>query len=190
FLYFTDHEEDLGRLVTEGRRREFRHFLAFVDPDARERIPDPQDPATFAMSRLDWDERSREPHASIVRLHQALLALRRAEPALRSNRRDDYEAAALDDATVLLVRNGPAGAALLLVARLRGEGIADLGGAPDLLPPAGGRWDVVLTTEDPEFAPDPAPPQVALDGPAPVIRFARPSAVLLRVTWDGPSQAS
>ncbi len=42
FLYFTDHDEDLGKIVTEGRRREFRHFLAFVDPAEREKIPDPQ----------------------------------------------------------------------------------------------------------------------------------------------------
>src|SRR5262249_42030338 len=30
FLYFTDHDEDLGKIVTEGRRREFRHFVAFI----------------------------------------------------------------------------------------------------------------------------------------------------------------
>lgn len=73
FLYFTDHEEDLGKLVTEGRRQEFRHFLAFVDPEARERIPDPQAVSTFEASRLDWSEPERAPHASILRLYQALL---------------------------------------------------------------------------------------------------------------------
>jgi maltooligosyltrehalose trehalohydrolase len=181
FLYFTDHEEDLGRLVTEGRRREFRHFLAFVDPGARERIPDPQALATFEASRPDWAERGREPHASVLRLHRALLALRRAEPALRSGRREDYEAAPLDDDTLLLLRNGPGGDGLLVAARLRGAGTVDLGRSPDLLPSDTSRWDVILTTEDPPFAPDPAAPRVDRDGPAPVGRFARPSAVVLRM---------
>ena len=85
FLYFTDHDEDLGKIVTEGRRREFRHFLAFVDPEAREKIPDPQAVSTFETSRLDWSELEREPHASTFRLYRALLGLRRSEPALRAN---------------------------------------------------------------------------------------------------------
>ncbi|HEU0166306.1 MAG TPA: malto-oligosyltrehalose trehalohydrolase, partial [Chloroflexota bacterium] len=42
FQYFTDHEPELGRNVTEGRRKEFRHFAAFSAPGAAERIPDPQ----------------------------------------------------------------------------------------------------------------------------------------------------
>ena len=90
FLYFTDHDEELGKLVTEGRRREFRHFLAFVDPEAREKIPDPQAVSTFETSRLDWSERDREPHASTFRLYRALLGLRRDEPALRASQAEDH----------------------------------------------------------------------------------------------------
>ena len=76
FLYFTDHHEELGRLVTEGRRREFERFPAFSDAAARMKIPDPQDAATFEASRLRWDEVDREPHAAMRRLHRALIALR------------------------------------------------------------------------------------------------------------------
>jgi maltooligosyltrehalose trehalohydrolase len=50
FLYFTDHHDELGRLVTEGRRREFARFAAFTDPAARESIPDPNAASTFAAS--------------------------------------------------------------------------------------------------------------------------------------------
>jgi maltooligosyltrehalose trehalohydrolase len=39
FLFFTDHPPELGRLVTKGRRREFRRFTAFADPSSRERFP-------------------------------------------------------------------------------------------------------------------------------------------------------
>src|SRR5437773_484104 len=55
FQYFTDHEPDLGRLVTEGRRREFAAFATFRERP--ERVPDPQDPRTFERSRLRLEER-------------------------------------------------------------------------------------------------------------------------------------
>ncbi len=43
FLFFTDHHAELGRQVTEGRRREFARFASFSDPSVREKIPDPQE---------------------------------------------------------------------------------------------------------------------------------------------------
>ena len=180
FLYFTDHDEDLGKIVTEGRRREFRHFLAFVDPEAREKIPDPQAVSTFETSRLDWSELEREPHASTFRLYRALLGLRRSEPALRANAAESHEAVALDDETLMLMRESPEGDRMLIVVRLRGEGAVDLSGHEELGINDWVRWELVLTTEDAPFAPDPSPPRVDLGGPAPSIRFARPSAVILR----------
>ena len=57
FLFFTDFNPELGRLVTEGRRSEFAAFRAFADPDVRDSIPDPQAEATFLASKLDLDER-------------------------------------------------------------------------------------------------------------------------------------
>src|SRR5207302_1405895 len=50
FQFFTDHNPELGRLVTEGRRTEFKSFSAFSDPKTRERIPDPQAESTFLRS--------------------------------------------------------------------------------------------------------------------------------------------
>ncbi len=41
--FFSDHAADLGRAVSEGRRREFA-----AHGWNTEQIPDPQDPATFA----------------------------------------------------------------------------------------------------------------------------------------------
>src|SRR6185295_7598781 len=110
-----DHDPELGRAVTEGRRREFKKFRAFGAPDARERIPDPQALTTFLASRLNWDEREREPHAGIIRLYQALLAWRRTDPALRDAGREGVTVTAIDDATLALRRAAPNGAALLLV---------------------------------------------------------------------------
>jgi len=77
FLFFCDFGAELAALVTRGRRDEFRRFAAFADPAVRERIPDPNDPATFEASRLRWDERDTPPHAQRLALVRELLALRR-----------------------------------------------------------------------------------------------------------------
>ncbi len=61
FLFFTDHEEELGRLVSEGRKKEFAAFGW-----KPEEIPDPQDAATFARSRLNWDEIAEPDHAGDI----------------------------------------------------------------------------------------------------------------------------
>jgi maltooligosyltrehalose trehalohydrolase len=44
-------EEELGRATAEGRIEEFARLG--WDRDA---VPDPQDPATFERSKLDWSE--------------------------------------------------------------------------------------------------------------------------------------
>jgi len=183
FQYFTDHDEELGKIVTEGRRREFRHFLAFVDPDAREKIPDPQAVETFQASRLDWTESRREPHASLIRLHRALLALRRDEPVLQTNLAEKHEAVALDDDTLLL-RRWDGDSQFLVLACLRGAGTIDLHTREDVSLPDSMRWQVVLTTEDAGYATDAMPPEIDLSGSRPVVRFARPAAVLLKSVAD------
>jgi maltooligosyltrehalose trehalohydrolase len=78
FLYFTDHQDRaLGEAVSEGRRQEFAAFGW-----APEQVPDPQDPATFAWSQLDWAEAGRSPHDALLAWYRSLIALRRAEPSL------------------------------------------------------------------------------------------------------------
>ena len=64
-----------GRGRATGRRREFAaHGWAEAD------VPDPQDPATFARSKLDWAELDGKPHAEMLELYRRLIALRR-QPA-------------------------------------------------------------------------------------------------------------
>jgi maltooligosyltrehalose trehalohydrolase len=174
FQFFTDHRPELGRLVTEGRRKEFQHFSAFADPKMRERIPDPQAATTFEASKLNWDERGREPHASILRLYQALLQLRRHDPALRCRDRASVQLTAYPETMLTLRRQAPDGSALLAVFQFGTKG-------PNVLPLTGGeKWEVVLTTEDARFSPQPNPPTLDLAGKMPAVKFAGPAAVILR----------
>lgn len=50
FLFFTDFHDELADAVRGGRRREFAKFDAFADPEARERIPDPNARSAFDAS--------------------------------------------------------------------------------------------------------------------------------------------
>ncbi len=77
FLFFTNHHDELGRLVTEGRRKEFARFSAFSDPANRKSIPDPQQPETFRRSKLDWAVCQSEQHARCLRWYQTLLHIRK-----------------------------------------------------------------------------------------------------------------
>ena len=79
FQFFCDFEGELAQAVRDGRRREFAKFPAFADPSVRDRIPDPNDAATFQRSKLDWSEVEREGHADHLSYCRELLAVRRSE---------------------------------------------------------------------------------------------------------------
>jgi maltooligosyltrehalose trehalohydrolase len=124
--YFTDLEPGLGARVTAGRRAEFAAFAGFRDAAARRTIPDPQDPATFLASKLDWAERERPPHRGVLALTRALLRLRRGDPVLRHAERRDLSVGTCGPHRLWVRRRAPAGERLLVL---------DLGPAPDLSPP-------------------------------------------------------
>lgn len=76
FLFFTDHGPELAEAVRNGRRNEFARFADFADPAKRERIPDPNAPATFQASIPLPDP---EHAAAREALYRRLIALRKTE---------------------------------------------------------------------------------------------------------------
>jgi maltooligosyltrehalose trehalohydrolase len=125
FLFFTDHNAELGRLVTEGRRSEFGGFRVFQDEAAQRFIPDPQAESTFRASKLDLGDRIR--NGGMYTLYRELLALRRSDPVLR-----------VRDRTT--TRAEPAGVNALTVDRRQGDDhrllIANFGSATTVPIPA------------------------------------------------------
>ena len=90
FQYFTDHDPELGRLVSEGRRNEFAgHGWEELYGDSVE-VPDPQAVETFVASRLAWAEIEDPAHPDAARhrrmlaAYRELVALRRSWPDLAS----------------------------------------------------------------------------------------------------------
>ena len=109
FLYFSDHEGELGRAVSEGRRREFSHFSAFRDnADA---IPDPQAESSFLHSKLDWSEQAEDEHGFTLELSRRALDLRRTDPVLRTPSRTS---AGVAHDCLWVMRAGTNGCRLLL----------------------------------------------------------------------------
>ena len=67
----------MARATAEGRKREFAEHGWDADE-----IPDPQDPATFERSKLNWDEIDDGEHGRLRQLYRQLIALRHNEPDL------------------------------------------------------------------------------------------------------------
>jgi maltooligosyltrehalose trehalohydrolase len=80
FLYFTDHQDaELGRLVAEGRAREFSSFRWQGE------VPNPQQFETLERSRLDWSEPERPPHRELLDWYCRLARLRHGRCTAAAN---------------------------------------------------------------------------------------------------------
>jgi maltooligosyltrehalose trehalohydrolase len=82
--FFTSHPEpDLGEATATGRIAEFSRMG--WDPSV---VPDPQDPATFERSKLDWNEAEQPGHARLLGLYRDLARLRGSLPGFTEPRFD------------------------------------------------------------------------------------------------------
>jgi maltooligosyltrehalose trehalohydrolase len=108
FHYFVDHSDPaLIEAVRKGRRAEHE---AFGDGD----WDDPQAPATFERSKLDWSARERAPHAQVLALNRDLIALRRAHPSLSNCDKQRVRVTSSEQPRWLCLERGDAGGEIAL----------------------------------------------------------------------------
>jgi maltooligosyltrehalose trehalohydrolase len=148
FLYFTDHEDpDLGRLVAEGRSREFSAFRW------QGAVPNPQEADTFERSKLNWSELSVPRHAELLDWYRKLMRIRRDKVVMpRESFADSAKAVTNFDAEagwLTFVHNG-----VLAVFNL-----ADLA---QTVPRPSGEWKLVLRSDSAEAQPSEAQPSEAM----------------------------
>ena len=79
FCYFTDFTGDLATAIRQGRRAEFKKWPVFADPANREKIPDPNAPATAAASAIDWTYAETPGGRARLALVRKLLGIRARE---------------------------------------------------------------------------------------------------------------
>jgi maltooligosyltrehalose trehalohydrolase len=115
FLYFTDHEdEEMRRLVSEGRKRD---FAAFGWDEAQ--IPNPEDPETFERSKLNWSEIHEGRHECMFRWVKELIRLRRTTVALNDGDLGHLRVACREEDRLLVMERGP----VRILANLGDEGV-------------------------------------------------------------------
>jgi maltooligosyltrehalose trehalohydrolase len=156
FCFFTDHNAELGKLVTEGmqvwrvlrlmlityfigRRKEFANFSAFSDPKIRESIPDPQAHSTFANSRLKWDEAFEKPCSQVLSLYKKLLELRNTDSCMKNHHRKGFEIFVIQNHTICVVRkNKDNNRAVIAILNMESAGGVNLEKVS--------RWDLYICT--------------------------------------------
>ena len=99
--FFSDHAGELGEAVRRGRRAEFASHGWDTDD-----IPDPQSPATFEASKLDWKEPQGERGERLLAWTRDLIALRRSRSDLSDGRRDRVRVTYDDAGSWIVVRRG------------------------------------------------------------------------------------
>lgn len=164
FLFFTDHHPELGRLVTEGRRKEFEHFASFQDPAKREQIPDPQAAETFLRSKLDWSQRELPGHTHCWNWYRKLLHMRKH--LVRKFR--FHSSKAVNDQALELIWSSPKGNLV---------GIVALEGPFDLRVTKHRNLELLLSSEGPDYAAEMKPH--LWNGDTGALTMSRAGAILL-----------
>jgi maltooligosyltrehalose trehalohydrolase len=175
FLYFTDHHDELGKGVTEGRRKEFSEFSEFQDPAKRALIPDPQAMTTFSKSKLDWTQLDRSPYRETLRLYADFVRFRQAN--LTDRRRGHWEADQVSPTAIAIRYRRETAGDILIVAQLRAND-STLALETELLRPGKGRtWELVISTNDPMYGGKAA---ARLDCDGKKVVLAEPELVVFR----------
>jgi maltooligosyltrehalose trehalohydrolase len=103
FLYFADHEEEeMRKLVSEGRKRD---FAAFGWDESS--IPDPESEVTFERSKLIWSETHKGNHQKMLDWVKELIRLRRTTMALNDGDLGHLKVWCRDDDKSLVMQRGP-----------------------------------------------------------------------------------
>jgi maltooligosyltrehalose trehalohydrolase len=87
FYYFVSHlDEELNRLVREGRKQEFKDFY-----DDTAEVPNPDSPEAFGASKLSWDIENDSKKSSMFKFYQKIIQLRKEHPMLKETDKNNLE---------------------------------------------------------------------------------------------------
>ncbi|HEU5081013.1 MAG TPA: malto-oligosyltrehalose trehalohydrolase [Opitutaceae bacterium] len=149
FLYFTNHQGDLGKAISEGRRKEFAQAGWNLDV-LKNQIPDPEELMTFVRSKLAWNELERAEHRATFALYREALQARRIYVDGAVTERENWSVTVAGPAVVVRYQRPDERTAVLIVAFTIGS-IPSRDAYPMLQNRAGKRWRVELQSESPKF---------------------------------------
>ncbi len=144
FLYFADHDPELASAVGKGRREFLEQFPSLLDLHGD--FAPPESEETFARCKLD--DRERIANVEMIALHRDLLRLR---GEMTGKVRGAVLAA---EAFVLRFDNR------LLIVNLGAEVRLDVVPEPLLAPPANRKWELLWSSESPNYGGTGTPPVI------------------------------
>ena len=175
FLYFTDHHDELGRGVREGRRKEFAEFSAFRDPEQRALIPDPQALSTFTECKLKWEECGHASCQQTLQLYRDFIRVRKTD--LTDRKRGRWEVGQFSArAMAVRYRRDAAGDILIVFQLVPGETVLDFDHGL-LRSRKGQAWAFVISTNNAEYG---GKGRASLDRARNKLTLTQPELIVLR----------
>ena len=147
FRYFSDVGDDqLKEAVRKGRFEFLSQFPSVASPEMQERLPVPHHQSTFEGSKLDWNDRERNPQ--LWHLHRDLIHLRHDDVRFREVKAHGVDGAVLGaDSFVLRYFADAPHEQRLLVVNLGGLHSFSPAPEPLLAPPDQHEWQTIWTSE-------------------------------------------
>jgi maltooligosyltrehalose trehalohydrolase len=147
FLYFADHDPELAKAVGNGRREFLEQFTSLLQMKGDFAPPEAEE--TFRRCKLD--DRERAANVEMIALHRDLLRLRREMTGT-------VRGAVLGEEAFVLRFDGH-----LLIVNLGRDVHLDVIPEPLLAPPAKRNWELLWSSESPDYGGTGTPP-VESDG--------------------------
>jgi maltooligosyltrehalose trehalohydrolase len=149
FLFFADHEPELARMVHRGRREFLAQFPSAGTDSVQEKMAGPADEETFLRCKIDPAERAA--HHKTLALHRDLIRLSRQDPVFAAQDAARLHGVVLTGDAFVLRFMEPGGDDRLLLVNLGPGSRLQPAPEPLLAPPAGMRWSVLWSSEDPLY---------------------------------------
>ena len=150
FLYFVSHTDpELAEAVRKGRKAEFAAF------HSQGEAPDPMAEETFRESKLQWQLLNQEPHQTMLRYYQSLIALRKQHPVLNHLNREQLAVTHEEESRTLLLHRWQAEQHLICLMNFsKGQQVIKI---PEIVP----EWHKLLDSGDPQWnGPAPSPDSI------------------------------
>jgi len=156
FVYFADHNPELAKLVSAGRKKFLDQFPSVACPESAQCYDNPESKATFEKCKLDFFERER--HAGYYALHRDLLKLRREDSVFRHPQPGGVDGAVLGAEAFVLRFFGEDGDDRLLLVNLGADLHLATMPEPLLAAAEDSRWKQIWSSEDPRYGGCGTPP--------------------------------
>jgi maltooligosyltrehalose trehalohydrolase len=152
FNFFSCFGPELAKMVKEGRIREVTQFPSTRDREMIKQLPDPGKRETFYNCKLQWDEAEKGQHGECLKLHRELLRIRREDEVLRrSQKQRSIDGAVLGPEAFVIRFFGTQDNDRLMIINFGVDLNLSIVPEPLMAPPAGARWESILSTEEPRF---------------------------------------